>query len=295
MFQNMSDVTQTMISQYEGPPKVLIPPRPAEGYRVRGARHLLSSCVEMSKQKRKHCIVISSDSEDSGSEDQILVSKKRRTFIESNTLDDDETQHQVGGRFSTVFSMALSGSTGFITLLYDLASPHSKYVNNFHENKEELTKLLYEFFNHTVFDDELPADMEVRWNKRMTSTAGVTRLLGDSGDPCAIIEISEKICDSAARLRDTLIHEMCHAACWVIDGDGNAGHGWRWLFFCQTAAQAHPDLPPISRYHDYEIHYPFMYECTGCQSRVGRWKASLDTQRFVCSRCKGDIILLDST
>ncbi|XP_071976869.1 germ cell nuclear acidic protein-like [Engystomops pustulosus] len=281
----------------------------------------------MSKQKRKHCFVISSDTEDSGSEDQILVSKKSRKCIESNTLDDDETLHQShpftpsspwsleeedggSGPYQPPIADLNSPSSSIelveesigrperpinYGLLTDLASPHSKYVNNFHENKMELTKLLYEFFNHTVFDDELPADMEVRWNKRMTSTAGVTRLRGDSGDPCAIIEISEKICDSAARLRDTLIHEMCHAACWVIDGDGNAGHGWRWLFFCQTAAQAHPDLPPISRYHDYEIHYPFMYECTGCQSRVGRWKASLDTQRFVCSRCKGDIILLDST
>ncbi|XP_071983309.1 uncharacterized protein [Engystomops pustulosus] len=228
MFQNISDVTQTMISQYEGPPKVLIPSRPAEGYRVSGARHLLSSCVEMSKQKRKHCFVISSDTEDSGSEDQILVSKKG-TFIESNTLDDDETLHQShpftpsspwsleeedggSGPYQPPIADLISPSSSIelveesigrperpinYGLLTDLASPHSKYVNNFHENKMELTKLLYEFFNHTVFDDELPADMEVRWNKRMTSTAGVTRLLGDIGDPCAIIEISEKICDSA--------------------------------------------------------------------------------------------------
>ena len=30
------------------------------------------------------------------------------------------------------------------------------------------------------------------------------------------IELSTKVLDSSDRLRDTLIHEMCHAAAWVI-------------------------------------------------------------------------------
>ena len=29
------------------------------------------------------------------------------------------------------------------------------------------------------------------------------------------IELSSKVIDSADRLRDTLIHEMCHAAAWI--------------------------------------------------------------------------------
>ena len=30
------------------------------------------------------------------------------------------------------------------------------------------------------------------------------------------IELSSKVLDSADRLRDTLVHEMCHAAAWII-------------------------------------------------------------------------------
>ena len=30
------------------------------------------------------------------------------------------------------------------------------------------------------------------------------------------------------RIRDTLIHEMCHAATWLIDGTKKAGHGPLW-------------------------------------------------------------------
>ncbi|XP_072009549.1 germ cell nuclear acidic protein-like [Engystomops pustulosus] len=279
----------------------------------------------MPKRKQKHSFVLDSDSDNSGSDDRILVNAKIRKIIESNIWDNssDETSHQShpfiprsprsleeedGGSGSYHPPIAdLNSPSSSIELveesiriqerpinycfLTDLASPQSKYVTNFQENKQELTRCLYEFYNQTVFDDELPADMKITWNKRLRTTAGLTRMCEEDGNPYAIIELSAKICDSAARLRDTLIHEMCHAACWVIDGDRYAGHGWRWLFFCQTAAQAHPDLPPITAYHSYEIHYPVVYECSGCQFRVGRWKASLDTQRYVCGHCKGDMIL----
>jgi hypothetical protein len=32
------------------------------------------------------------------------------------------------------------------------------------------------------------------------------------------IELSTKVLDSADRLRDTLVHEMCHAASWIVSG-----------------------------------------------------------------------------
>ena len=35
------------------------------------------------------------------------------------------------------------------------------------------------------------------------------------------IRLSIKVLDSADRLRDTLIHEMCHQAAWVISGMKN--------------------------------------------------------------------------
>ena len=33
---------------------------------------------------------------------------------------------------------------------------------------------------------------------------------------------------SADRIRDTLVHEMCHAATWIIDGIKGGGHGREW-------------------------------------------------------------------
>lgn len=67
----------------------------------------------------------------------------------------------------------------------------------------------------------------------------------------AKIELSTKVCDSYGnytrrtlacflfgysavlisnidRIKETLIHELCHAATWIVDGVRKAGHGKVW-------------------------------------------------------------------
>ncbi|NWW81387.1 ACRC protein, partial [Climacteris rufus] len=98
--------------------------------------------------------------------------------------------------------------------LQDLSNPASHYVQYFKKNKEELAQKLYRLFNSTIFEEKLPENMEIIWNKKMRKTAGycVTgQREGPAGKRYARIELSEKVCDSADRLRDTLIHEVCHA------------------------------------------------------------------------------------
>ncbi|NXQ62368.1 ACRC protein, partial [Anthoscopus minutus] len=98
--------------------------------------------------------------------------------------------------------------------LQDLSNPASHYVKYFKKNKEELAQKLYRLFNSTIFEQKLPENMEIIWNKKMRKTAGycVTgQREGPEGKRYARIELSEKVCDSADRLQDTLIHEVCHA------------------------------------------------------------------------------------
>ncbi|NXB27691.1 ACRC protein, partial [Eulacestoma nigropectus] len=98
--------------------------------------------------------------------------------------------------------------------LQDLSNPTSHYVKFFKKNKEELAQKLYRLFNSTIFEQKLPENMAIIWNKKMRKTAGycVTgQREGPEGKRYARIELSEKVCDSADRLRDTLIHEVCHA------------------------------------------------------------------------------------
>ena len=76
--------------------------------------------------------------------------------------------------------------------------------------------------------------MIVAWNARLTKTAGmcIQRKIKITEKPNHIftsssntgteevraskIELSTKVLDAPDRLRDTLIHEMCHAAAWVV-------------------------------------------------------------------------------
>ncbi|NXX15265.1 ACRC protein, partial [Podargus strigoides] len=98
--------------------------------------------------------------------------------------------------------------------LQDLSNPASHYVKYFKKNKEELAQKLYCLYNSTIFEQKLPEKMVITWNKKMRKTAGycVTgQTEGPEGKRYARIELSEKVCDSADRLRDTLVHEACHA------------------------------------------------------------------------------------
>ncbi|XP_018085202.1 acidic repeat-containing protein isoform X2 [Xenopus laevis] len=181
--------------------------------------------------------------------------------------------------------------------LQDLSYPNSVYVKNFKQKKEALTSRLYSLYNQTIFDQKLPETMEIIWNKKMRKTAGYC-VTGQKRLPelqrYARIELSEKVCDSADRLRDTLIHEICHAATWLINGVRD-GHGQFWRFYAKKATVVHPELPMVTRCHTYEINYKYTYECSRCKNTIGRHSKSLDTERFVCALCKGKLVLLSST
>ncbi|XP_053931716.1 germ cell nuclear acidic protein isoform X2 [Cuculus canorus] len=181
--------------------------------------------------------------------------------------------------------------------LQDLSNPASQYVKHFKKNKEELVQKLYSLYNNTIFEQKLPENMVILWNKKMRKTAGfcVTgQTQGTEAKRYARIELSEKVCDSADRLRDTLIHEVCHAATWLINGVRD-GHGRFWRFYANKSAVIHPELPVVTRCHNYEIIYKFIYECVQCKATIGRHSKSLDTQRFVCAFCGGQLVLNQPT
>ncbi|XP_075040542.1 germ cell nuclear acidic protein [Mixophyes fleayi] len=181
--------------------------------------------------------------------------------------------------------------------LQGLSCPTSLYVKNFKQKKHELTARLYKLYNGTIFEQKLPDNLEILWNKKMRKTAGYC-VTGQKNLPSlhryARIELSEKVCDSADRLRDTLIHEVCHAATWLINGVRD-GHGQYWRFYARKATLLHPELPMVTRCHTYEINYKFTYECSRCRNTIGRHSKSLDTDKFVCALCKGKLTLLTPT
>ncbi|XP_071950725.1 uncharacterized protein [Antedon mediterranea] len=186
-------------------------------------------------------------------------------------------------------------STSFLRSLstpYKGTSSPSPYVNNFKSTRDELIKKLFTLYNDTVFDNKLPSDFKITWNKRMRKTAGFCYYSQNrsKGERYSRIELSDKVCDSAERLRDTLIHELCHGAAWLVHGVSD-GHGKFWKYWAAKANMAHPEIPVISRCHSYVINTKFKYDCSKCGYTIGRHSKSLDTSRYRCGCCKGEFVL----
>ena len=111
------------------------------------------------------------------------------------------------------------------------------------------------------------------------------------------------------RLRDTLVHEMCHAAAWIVCGYRD-GHGPLWRKWAEIVRKRFPELPVIGRCHSYEIEFKFWYRCVNCGYTFGRHSKvskkpscllfsrlqyalqSLDLKKKVCGYCRGEFELL---
>jgi hypothetical protein len=89
-------------------------------------------------------------------------------------------------------------------------------------------------------------------------------------------------------MKSTLLHEMCHAAAWVIDGTCRPPHGSVFYKWGAIASKHYPDLP-VTRCHNFVIHKPFKYRCTACGRHFGRHtKNSIKVDAHRC-RCGGKL------
>ncbi|CAF3277725.1 unnamed protein product [Rotaria socialis] len=153
------------------------------------------------------------------------------------------------------------------------------------DKRQELTDKLLSMFNRDVFSSQLSGNTSAIWSGRLTATAGhcTTRRTAQT----AIITLSVKVCDSPERCRDTLLHEMCHAAVTLIDGVMEHGHGPLWRQWTRMVERCYPYLPLISVKHTYDIVYKFIYCCVKCKHEVYRHSKSLNLDVDVCGKCMG--------
>ncbi|XP_032613051.1 germ cell nuclear acidic protein isoform X1 [Hylobates moloch] len=181
--------------------------------------------------------------------------------------------------------------------LHDLEKSKKYSGKNLKRNKNELVRRIYDLFNRSVCDKKLPEKLQIGWNNKMVKTAGICST-GELWYPkrrrFAKIQIGLKVCNSADRIRDTLIHELCHAASWLIDGIRDS-HGDTWKYYARKSNKIHPELPRVTRCHNYKINYKVHYECTGCKMRIGCYTKSLDTSRFICAKCEGSLVMVPLT
>lgn len=171
----------------------------------------------------------------------------------------------------------------------------SKVKNSFKRNKHDIATSLFCNFDKEVFGDKLAkAGVEITWSKRLTSTAGKTILKRSGmGVYKADIELSAAILDSKDRLRATLLHEMCHAAAWIVDNNSHPPHGpvfkkWARIARRQTGI-------PVKTTHTYNIaKYAWACSTASCPVKVQRPTKSFKSDAFVCAKCGGRFVQVDT-
>uniref|UniRef100_A0A0K0G417 SprT-like domain-containing protein n=1 Tax=Strongyloides venezuelensis TaxID=75913 RepID=A0A0K0G417_STRVS len=152
----------------------------------------------------------------------------------------------------------------------------------------ELMWICFNIFNKYCFGNLLPDSINLEWNKKLRKTAGTTSYSSKKG---VKIFLSDKVCNKPYRIRDTLIHEMCHAASFLIDKVLNDGHGPSFKKWASVCSRSFPKIPEVSRCHNYDIEAKYHYICEGCQQTVKRHSKSLDTLKKICGICRGKFVL----
>lgn len=152
--------------------------------------------------------------------------------------------------------------------------------------REKYAAQLFEELNSTIFDNGLPRETKLNWNKRLLTTAGRAKWhKSRDGVQTTEIELAAKILDCDERIRNTLSHEMCHLASWIINGNPKEGHGQIFKAWADKVMIKRPETEITTR-HNYEISYPFEWKCEKCSKIYGRYSKSIRPDECVCGVCK---------
>eukprot|EP00049_Salpingoeca_infusionum_P011662 m.203698 g.203698 ORF g.203698 m.203698 type:complete len:364 (-) comp14993_c0_seq2:905-1996(-) len=168
-----------------------------------------------------------------------------------------------------------------------------KTARQFARQRESLARALFQKYNETVFGNALPQDMVITWSKRLNTTAGRAILQRKGQVRLAHIELSTKVVDAMERLENTLCHELCHAAAWLIHGVAKPPHGAVFQGLAAKAMRHYPHLS-IKTCHSYEINYKHQYQCqtAWCLQIYGRHSKSINVKTQRCGKCHGELKLL---
>ncbi|GMS91182.1 hypothetical protein PENTCL1PPCAC_13357, partial [Pristionchus entomophagus] len=156
-----------------------------------------------------------------------------------------------------------------------------------------LVQRLFEIYNTEIFEDKLPSDLSISFNGRLRKTAGYCKWSSRAGK--CTVELSPKVCSKPERIRDTLAHELCHAAVFVINRLMKERHGPVWQSWTRKFSSRFRGFPVPSRCHNYEIEAKFVYECDGCGQLIKRHSKSFDTEKKCCGKCHGRFHLRERT
>jgi len=112
------------------------------------------------------------------------------------------------------------------------------------------------------------------WNSKMTSVAG--KFIDDDSGP--VIELSKSIVINWHTLKETLIHELCHAGTLLVSQD-TVYHGSTFKWW---AKMCYDDLGiKITTCHEFHINHKYTFKCNSCGKTFKKNKM-LKSKHTVC-------------
>jgi predicted SprT family Zn-dependent metalloprotease len=141
------------------------------------------------------------------------------------------------------------------------------------------------------------------WSNKLNSTAGrahwkketaVTKHSDGSIDKIykhhASIELAEKVIDDDYRLYNTLAHEFCHLANFMVSGIKDNPHGKEFKAWGKKCTDTFKHLGvKVTTKHSYEIDYKYIWSCVECSTEYKRHSKSINPQKHRCGRCKSKL------
>ncbi|KAL2785192.1 SprT-like family-domain-containing protein [Aspergillus keveii] len=152
--------------------------------------------------------------------------------------------------------------------------------------------------------------VRIIWSKTLQTTAGRASWKRDRSSGCsssgsdtsssttstkhfATIELAERIIDDEDRLINTMAHEYCHLANYIVMGVRDQPHGASFQALgrkCKEALKDHPTYGgriEVTTKHSYKIDYKYVWTCVDCCQNYGRHSKSINPTRHRCGKCKG--------
>ena len=192
-------------------------------------------------------------------------------------------------------------------------SPEKKNAKKvFDAVKESVAERFLAELDEKVTDGQLAqltaatGGIAIKWSTTLQSTAGrahwkckETTMMTEQPDGSmasggkqklhtAHIELATKVLLNEADLLNTVAHEFCHLATFILDGKPKAAHGAEFKRWGARCSRAFGDRGiVVTTKHNYEIEYKYIWRCVECLTEVQRHSKSVDPTKHRCGRCKG--------
>ncbi|OWZ37107.1 hypothetical protein C356_04674 [Cryptococcus neoformans c45] len=163
--------------------------------------------------------------------------------------------------------------------------------------KVRVANEIFDDLDRRVFESKLGergAKARLEWNNRLLTTAGMARSKRTTANDVNYneywIELSEKVLTSEERILNTVAHEMCHLATWIISGDFKNPHGHIFKSWGRKVMHARKDVEVTTK-HSYVIEYKYEWKCANerCGQVYKRQSKSIDTSKHACGSCRSKL------